>query len=239
MRTRTSPFLIALLPFFVLLAVLAPGLELSAQTASETSVPLSPGAPPSAQTTLVIFSDRPMPPDLWPALVAALRAELASGAPETRVLAGQTGEPSNLSVQIIRGDAIVPGMEFHHPIEVFLHGACVPMPRPSPTFGFAPLNGAALGWVIQVHGHIDPFAHVECSRIGQMLGQPATALSPDRRTRLMADAIARVILHEWIHIATQNPDHSKRGISKASFGLADLNSLSADLPQRSASASSR
>jgi len=31
-----------------------------------------------------------------------------------------------------------------------------------------------------------------------------------------------VILHEWIHIATQNPGHSSHGLAKARFGVNDL-----------------
>ena len=38
----------------------------------------------------------------------------------------------------------------------------------------------------------------------------------------MAHAVARVILHEWIHIATQNSGHSSYGLTKARFGVDDL-----------------
>jgi hypothetical protein len=82
--------------------------------------------------------------------------------------------------------------------------------------------GVPLGWVRRLDGRIEPFAHVDCARIGQVLGPQALGMDADRRNAVMAGAIARVILHEWIHIATQNPRHAERGITKAQFGVADL-----------------
>jgi len=72
------------------------------------------------------------------------------------------------------------------------------------------------------HGRIEPFAHVDCTRIGQVLGPQALGLNRNQRNTVMTGAIARVVLHEWIHIATQNPAHAESGISKAQFGVADL-----------------
>jgi len=40
--------------------------------------------------------------------------------------------------------------------------------------------------------------------------------------QLLATAIARVILHEWIHIVTQSARHAGHGVAKAQFGPADL-----------------
>ena len=50
----------------------------------------------------------------------------------------------------------------------------------------------------------------------------ALGLDADERNAVMAGAIARVIAHEWIHIATQSSSHSERGIEKAQYGVADL-----------------
>ncbi len=50
----------------------------------------NPASAPAANAVLAIFSDRPMSNEFWPILVTALREELASGAPETRVLPGRT-----------------------------------------------------------------------------------------------------------------------------------------------------
>lgn len=192
---------------------------------------------PAAQTTLVISSKRPMPDGLWPALVAALREELGSDSPETSVLIGETtgsatgpaghasGKDMGHQVQIVRGDMIGhDGLIVEESITIYLHGECEITPRPRSivlrdTVELAP---GALGWVQSDHGHIGPFAHVECSHLGKILANQAFGLNRDGCNQLMAVAIARVILHEWIHIATQNPHHSEHGLAKAQFGVADL-----------------
>ena len=185
---------------------------------------------PTAQITLTIFPDRHMPDDLWPALVAALREELDSGSPETRVLIGETADQTSEKgtshpFQVVRGDKIAPGsFNVENSITVFLHGECTIIPRPRPILvvdTVASTTGA-LGWVRGDRGHIGPVAHVECSSLGEMLATQAFGLNRDERNRLMAVAVARVILHEWIHIATQSPHHSEHGLAKAQFGVADL-----------------
>jgi hypothetical protein len=163
----------------------------------------------SRQTTLVIFADRRMEDRQWNALFDALRRDLADPAAETRGWADD--------YQIVRGDTMQPGMDVEAPIVVYLHGDCnlVPLPRRA-------AHGEPLGWVRRLNGRIEPFAHVDCTRIGQVLGPQSLGMGVDRRNAVMAGAIARVILHEWIHIATQNPRHTERGITKAQFGVADL-----------------
>jgi len=34
--------------------------------------------------------------------------------------------------------------------------------------------------------------------------------------------MARVILHEWVHVATQSAGHAAHGVAKSNFGIADL-----------------
>ena len=58
-----------------------------------------------------------------------------------------------------------------------------------------------------------------------MLATKAFGRNRDQRDNLMAVAIARVILHEWIHIATQSKHHSDRGLAKARFGSGDLSAV--------------
>jgi hypothetical protein len=189
---------------------------------AQAEAPSSVSAP-AANAVLAIFSDRPMSNELWPIIVSALREELASGAPETRVLPGQTADadPSaDPAVQILRGDSIAPGLSIDNPITIYLHGECVVRPRSF--FLGQPSSSLALGWVRLNHGQIEPFIHVECTRLGQTLATQTYGLDSDQRNRLMAVAIARVILHEWIHIATQNPGHARDGLAKAVFGPHDL-----------------
>jgi len=43
-----------------------------------------------------------------------------------------------------------------------------------------------------------------------------------RLDQVMSEAVARVIVHEWVHIATQNPGHAREGVAKSSFSVFDL-----------------
>ena len=170
---------------------------------------------------LAIFSDWPMSDEFWPIIVSALHEELASGAPETRFLPGGA-----TAVQILRGDKIAPGLNADNPITIYLHGDCCPA-----FVSYWPaleLRGFGMGSAN--HGHIEPFVHVECTRLAQTLASQTYRLDRDQQDRLMARAIARVILHEWIHIATQNPGHARDGLAKAMFSPRDLIANSVNPP---------
>ena len=167
-----------------------------------------PGPEADAQTTtLVIFADRKMADGEWAALFEALRRNVAEA--ETPSL---DGEP-----RIIRGDRMAAGLEVEQAVVVYVHGDCNLQPLARRT-----AYGVPLGWVRRVDGRIEPFAHVDCTRIGQVLGARAAGLSRERRDAMMAGAMAQVILHEWIHIATQSPGHGSSGVTKAEFGVEDL-----------------
>lgn len=159
--------------------------------------------------TLAIFADHRMEDRQWTALESALRSNLAEAVAESRATAGIP--------EIVRGDAVMPGVRLEKAIVVHLHGECNLVPLPKTT-----TDGLRLGWVLMAHGRIQPYIHVDCSDIGQVLGPQAWGEDRDRRNSVMAGAIARVILHEWIHIATQSPAHAERGLGKAQFGVADL-----------------
>lgn len=224
-KTGYSRFFPSILTVILTLLLLLPSISCVAQVAaspvSANRGPENQGSEqmPMAQTTLTIFNDQPMPEGLWPALVTALREELASGVTEIRALAGT--DPVS-GIQIIRGDQIAPGITVDNAITFYLHGNCVTTPTPQPDLFGQPQTSGALGWVQMDDGHIDPFVHVECKRIGQMLGLQGIGRNRDQRNRLMAVAITRVMLHEWMHVATQDPHHSKHGIFKAEFSVADL-----------------
>jgi hypothetical protein len=216
MRTLNSYFRAISLTLFLAFPVLA-GAKRTEEPV-QTPVPESSQAPAQAETTvLAIFSDRPMTDELWPHLAAALREDLASGAPETRVLIVPASK-----TQIVRGDSIVPGLRTDHPISIYLRGDCVLALQPRPVLLFQVSVSGPLGWVQRDHGRIEPFIHVECTRLAQLLASEAYGLDRDGRSRLMAAAIARVILHEWIHIATQSERHAQEGLGKAAFGPRDL-----------------
>ncbi|HEX4320722.1 MAG TPA: hypothetical protein VHZ52_07465 [Acidobacteriaceae bacterium] len=190
--------------------------------------------------TLAVFPDpkaSPLSDDLWQALVASLRQQMASGSPEIQALESSNppanherhvggpmmfsaeAAPETPSLQILRGEQITPGIKVNNPITVYLRGECKTTLESE---SIQPGTSATLGWVNRNNGQIAPFIYVDCKRIGQMLRPAERARKPEQRTQLMADAMARVILHEWIHIATQSPEHAKNGIAKAQFGVQDL-----------------
>jgi hypothetical protein len=160
------------------------------------------------RTTLVIFSDKRMAEGEWAALFDALEEGARGIAQEAPALKG--------GADLVRGDAIPQGLVATHPISVYLHGDCklIPMPRYTPV--------GALGWVWRVHGQIEPFIHVDCAAIAQELGPLVLGMNSKRRDTVMGEAMARVILHEWVHVATQSAGHAAHGVAKSSFGIADL-----------------
>jgi hypothetical protein len=163
------------------------------------------------RTTLVVFADRRMEDRQWSALFDQLRRNLPEAAAESQAIAG--------ALEIVRGDSMPPGLRVETAIVVYLHGDCnlEPLVRRS-------AFGVPLGWVLEINGRIEPFVHLDCTRIGQELGARAAGLNRDRRIAMMACAMSRVILHEWVHIAKQSSQHGKRGISKAQFDVSDLTS---------------
>ena len=165
-------------------------------------------AEPAPRTTLVIFADHRVPDEEWTDLSAALRRAQTSSATSTPALSGE--------MEIVRGDQMKPGLGVSTVITVFLRGDCRLMPRPRLV-----VQGA-LGWVPRSKGIIGPFVTVNCSRIVDMLGPLALGMDSSRRDVLMAEALARVIVHEWVHIATQSASHGKQGVTQSVFGLRDL-----------------
>jgi hypothetical protein len=159
--------------------------------------------------TLIVFTDKHMPEEEWEALSRDLQQEYSLLAAETHFSPG--------AFDLIRGDTLVPGIEVESPITIYLHGECTLLARP----GLSVTQGA-LGWVLRSHGRIEPFIHVDCSRIGEMLGNYAQAMNYDLRNNVMAEAIARIVVHEWIHLATQSPAHKQDGVSRSTFSVADL-----------------
>ncbi len=159
--------------------------------------------------TLVVFADRTVPEDEWTTLAATLRTSFDNLAIETHFAAS--------GFEVVRGDTLAPGMQFEEVISIYLHGDCRLQSQP----GSYQVKGA-LGWVLSDHGQIRPFIHVDCARIGEVLGQRVFGLNKDARNAVMSEAISRVILHEWLHIATQKSSHTRDGISKPAFAFGDL-----------------
>jgi hypothetical protein len=166
--------------------------------------------PDASPVTIAIFSDRPLPAGQWSALKAAIESERTAGVPAQ----------AHIRLQILRGDAIAPGIVVDQSISVFLHGNCVLIPRTTPSVS-RPATGA-LGWTKSTHGQLESFAHIDCNRITQLLAPRISGMNRDERDQAMSVAIAHVLLHEWSHIATQSAHHSEHGLTKSTFNARDL-----------------
>jgi hypothetical protein len=193
-----------------LLAILWAGKAAKAQGMPAAGQPTTADLPSTEpHTTLVIFAGNRTNDRQWAALLSALRKNLAEAVADSQAIASNP--------EIVRGEAMQPGLRVDTAVVVFLHGDCDLEP-----LAWRTAYGVRLGWVRKVNGQIQPFAHVDCTQIGQVLGPQVLGLDRDRREALMAGAISRVILHEWIHIATRSSAHADRGIAKAQFGVGDL-----------------
>jgi len=172
---------------------------------------------PALETTLVIFAEHRMPDEEWVDLADALHRAKTTLASENPSLAGE--------MEIVRGNEMKPGLKVTSEISVFLRGNCTLIPKPSV------LVQGALGWVPRSKGLIEPFVSVNCTQIVNMLGPMALGMNRSRRNAVMAEAMARVILHEWVHIATQSAHHTSHGVSRSEFSVQDL--LADDAEMRS------
>jgi hypothetical protein len=204
-RFSSFGFIKTFLPLLtIFFAILLAGGLVRAQAPVEDPTPTT-----HSGTTILIFADRRMEDREWTALLAALRSNAVEAATESTALRG--------TFDIVRGDKMKPGLLVNTAIVVYLHGDCNLEPLQRRT-----AYGVPLGWVVRVDGRIEPYAHVDCTQIGQVLGPQAQGMNRDKRDAVMAGAMARVILHEWIHIATQSKEHADHGIGKAEFGVADM-----------------
>jgi hypothetical protein len=183
-------------------------LALSVGTLFSVGISAQSPAESTPQTTLIIFADKPMHDAQWSSLFSAFRRGQTILAASTPGLSGE--------IDLKRGDQLTPGLQVKSPIVVHLHGSCTLLPRPRYVVV------GPIGWVPRVKGHIQPFVNVDCDRIVAMLGPLALAMNHNRRNTVMGEAIARVILHEWIHFSTQSAAHSDHGVSKSEFTVADL-----------------
>jgi hypothetical protein len=165
-----------------------------------------------SDTAIVFYAQARMSEELWPDLLQSLRADLAAGSGEL-----PNGFVLDHPTFFQGSDDLAVGIDFSKVIEVKLLGRCDVLPqadRPSLT--------GPLGWVLQVSGEIQPFIFVNCTRIAQVLRPTAAGLDEQRRRREMTQAIAHVVIHEWIHIATQNPSHGAQGITKQFLSVDEL-----------------
>jgi len=176
---------------------------LAVRTSVQAAVDVTP------RITLVVFPEKRMSDDEWTALSDALRHSFEDLALETHLGSG--------GFDVVRGDTLSQGVQFDEVIPIYLHGQCQILFQPGKY-----IVAGALGWVLRDHGQIMPYIHVDCGRIAEMLGQHAVGIKHATRNAVMAEAISRVVMHEWLHIATQSASHSRDGLTKDAFSFKDL-----------------
>jgi hypothetical protein len=184
------------------------GILLTLLPASATVLPSQAEEP---RTTIVFYAQPKVSEDLWPVLFEVLRADLAD---ETDEL--PDGFVLDKQAAFVRGSDDLRGHLFSRIIVVKLLGRCDVLPQSE-----HPSRGP-LGWVHLISGKIQPFISIDCARIAEVLRPAAAGLSKQGRQYAMDQAIAHVLMHEWIHIATQSTHHSSRGLSQAYLSVNDL-----------------
>jgi hypothetical protein len=170
--------------------------------------------PPQAEepgTTIVFYAQAKVSEDLWPALFQVRRADLADATDEL-----PNGFVLDKQAAFVRGSDDLRGHLFSRIVVVKLLGRCDVLPQTD-----HPSKGP-LGWVPQISGTIQPFISIDCARIAEVLRPASAGLNKQGRQYVMDQAIAHVLIHEWIHIATQSTRHSSRGLSQAYLSVNDL-----------------
>ena len=163
--------------------------------------------------TEIVFSAHLQVSDqLWPLLFQSVRADLAVGDGKTRNSLVLDHNPR----LVLRRD-FIPGTTFDSILQVEGRGRCDLVAQGYPAF----LDGP-LGWVPMVSGEIGPFVSIDCTRLAQLLGRTAFEFNKVEPRHRMTQAIAHVLIHEWIHIVTQSSKHDSQGIMKASISVKGL-----------------
>jgi hypothetical protein len=164
--------------------------------------------PPSLPTTLVVLANRQTLQRLWPVLLSTLRTDAAA---ESRTA------PVDGNVQIVLAGSDSPGPVFPTRIEVELLGTC-----DDPWNANAPSRQGPLGFVLEDSGKIAPIIYVDCAQVNKLLSPSTRPMTENVRLHAESEAISHVILHEWIHIATQSPEHASHGIMQSTLSLTQL-----------------
>ena len=92
-------------------------------------------------------------------------------------------------------------------------GDCNPQNKVYSLFSPGPL-----GWTRITDGIIQPFAFIDCDRIGAMI----QSVSVHADERLFARAAGRVVAHELYHIFVRTSHHGGSGVGKQEFTTRDL-----------------
>ena len=148
--------------------------------------------------------------EFWPALFQSVRENLEAGAGEV-----PAGVVLDRNPALLRRDDLVRGIRVASVIEVRLLGRCDVLPQADRPWRRGSRD--PLGWVQRTGEQIPPFIFIDCERLAQVLRAATLGVTQEQRRQAMAQAIAHVLIHEWIHVATQSSSHSAHGIERASL----------------------
>lgn len=166
------------------------------------------GALDAPRPAVVVYFSNPASERVWPAVDAAFAEELAQRGGELML-------PANLL--LVTSSSLHLNSEFGRLITVHLQGRCDVAEQ-----AFRPVGRGPLGWVPEVSGEIQPFVYVNCDRLAQYLRPRLLGMNDDQRNNAMGTAIARIMLHEWLHITLQTAEHTSHGIRRAELSANDL-----------------
>ena len=180
-----------------------------------SAIPASVAAVPSSSATGLVFEfSRRVSGNFWQCVVGALgRMRLSK----------TVGRP----VVLAQRKQLAKGTEFFDVVQVALRGDCASGRETGSTAGSTPL-----GWVNLVGGRIQPFIFVDCNQIARILERELRERPVSEREQVMACAVSYVIVHELIHIVTQDPGHPKTGPQKAHVTQPELLSGVSEIPRR-------
>jgi hypothetical protein len=162
--------------------------------------------PDAPKPALVIYFSNPESESVWTALVDAFPREAA-----------REGSAMPANLQLVAASMLGPHAEFGKLVQVHLSGRC-----DVPEQAFHPIERGPLGWVPEVAGEIQPFVYVDCERLAQYLGPKLLGMNAGQRRQAMVTAIARIMVHEWLHITLQTAQHTNHGIRRAELTVNDL-----------------
>jgi hypothetical protein len=164
----------------------------------------------------IVFLAQPqISEEFWPVLFQSLREDLEARSGEV-----PDGVALDRNAVLLRREDLVRGVQAASLIEVKLLGRCDVLPQADRAW--RRMSAAPLGWVQRASGEIQPFIFIDCERLAQVLRQATLGLNQEERRQAMVQAIAHVLIHEWIHVATQSSSHSAHGIARASLSVSEL-----------------
>lgn len=83
-------------------------------------------------------------------------------------------------------------------------------------------SGQRLGWTHISDGEVLPFAEIDCDAIFAYLFEELSLKPPQERERILGRAVARVTVHELLHILTGSAAHSDHGVDHPTLTASQL-----------------